>query len=244
MTVLANEQVIDGRGWRSGALVERRKLDQWFLRITDFAEELLDGLAALDQWPDKVRLMQENWIGKSRGCGSASGSPSRSAGHEGFEVFTTRPDTIFGASFAALSPDHPIAAGARRRAARDVAAFIAECKKGGTTAAELETAEKKGFDTGLEGRPPARSRLAAAGLHRQFRADGLRHRRHFRLPGARPARPRIRPQIRPAGAPGGRCFARGGGRAGRRRGLQSAPGGWSIQPLPRRDGASRRPRPR
>jgi leucyl-tRNA synthetase len=147
--VLANEQVIDGRGWRSGALVERRKLSQWFLKITDFAEELLDGLDALDQWPDKVKLMQENWIGKSRGMRFRFALAEPVAGHDGFEVFTTRPDTIFGSSFAALSPDHPIAL-AIAEGRDDVAAFIAECKKGGTTAAELETAEKKGFDTGLE----------------------------------------------------------------------------------------------
>lgn len=144
MTVLANEQVIDGRGWRSGALVERRKLNQWFLRITDFAEELLEGLSTLDQWPDKVRLMQENWIGKSRGLQFRFARPE---GGE-IEVFTTRPDTIFGASFVAISPGHPIA---EELAASnpEVAAFIARCKQGGTTAAEIETAEKLGFDTGL-----------------------------------------------------------------------------------------------
>lgn len=144
MTVLANEQVIDGRGWRSGALVERRKLNQWFLRITDFAEELLDGLGTLDQWPDKVRLMQENWIGKSRGLQFRFERPEGGK----IEVFTTRPDTIFGASFLAISPGHPIAealAGERQ----DVADFIALAKQGGTTAAEIETAEKLGFDTGL-----------------------------------------------------------------------------------------------
>jgi len=149
MTVLANEQVIDGRGWRSGAMVERRKLNQWFLKITDFAEELLDGLAELDQWPDKVRLMQENWIGKSRGMRFVFKLAAPVAGIDGFDVFTTRPDTIFGSSFAALSPDHPIAT-ALSQEREDVAAFIALCKKGGTTAAELETAEKLGFDTGLE----------------------------------------------------------------------------------------------
>ena len=144
MTVLANEQVIDGRGWRSGALVERRKLNQWFLRITDFAEELLDGLDSLDQWPDKVRLMQENWIGKSRGLQFRFQRPEGG----NIEVFTTRPDTIFGASFIAISPGHPIAealAGERQ----DVADFIALARQGGTTAAEIETAEKLGFDTGL-----------------------------------------------------------------------------------------------
>ena len=149
MTVLANEQVIDGRGWRSGALVERRKLSQWFLRITDFADELLDGLQSLDRWPEKVRLMQENWIGKSRGMRFSFRLAEPVGGHETFEVFTTRPDTIFGASFAALSPDHPIALAIAARN-DDAAAFIAECKQGGTTAAELETAAKKGFDTGFE----------------------------------------------------------------------------------------------
>ncbi|GLR46778.1 leucine--tRNA ligase [Sphingomonas astaxanthinifaciens] len=144
MTVLANEQVIDGRGWRSGALVERRKLNQWFLRITDFAEELLEGLDTLDHWPDKVRLMQENWIGKSRGLQFRFQRPE---GGE-VEVFTTRPDTIFGASFVAISPGHPIAE-ALAAERPDVADFIALAKQGGTTAAEIETAEKLGFDTGL-----------------------------------------------------------------------------------------------
>jgi leucyl-tRNA synthetase len=146
MTVLANEQVIDGCGWRSGAPVERRKLHQWFLKITDFAEELLDGLASLDQWPDKVRLMQENWIGKSRGMKFRF---ALTGAGESVEVFTTRPDTIFGASFVAVSPDHPLALRLGKGEAR-IADFIALCKRGGTTAAELETAEKLGFDTGLK----------------------------------------------------------------------------------------------
>jgi leucyl-tRNA synthetase len=149
MTVLANEQVIDGRGWRSGALVERRKLNQWFLKITAFADELLDGLGTLDHWPDKVRLMQENWIGKSQGLRFRFKLDRPAGGMEALEVFTTRPDTIFGSSFAAVSPDHSIALELAQpdQAAAD---FIAECKKGGTTAADLETAEKKGFDTGLK----------------------------------------------------------------------------------------------
>jgi leucyl-tRNA synthetase len=149
MTVLANEQVVDGKGWRSGEPVERRKLSQWFVKITDFAEELLDGLDDLDQWPDKVRLMQENWIGRSQGLRFRFRLETPLGGTDGFDVFTTRPDTIFGASFAAISPDHPIAF---ELAEKDpaLAAFIAECKAGGTTAAELETAEKKGFDTGLQ----------------------------------------------------------------------------------------------
>jgi leucyl-tRNA synthetase len=149
MTVLANEQVIDGRGWRSGALVEKRKLNQWFLKITDFAEDLLDGLKTLDQWPDKVRLMQENWIGKSQGLQFRF---RLSNGGE-VEVFTTRPDTIFGASFVAVAADHQLAAPI---AAADpaAAAFIEECRAGGTTAAEIETAEKKGYDTGLTATHP------------------------------------------------------------------------------------------
>ena len=151
MTVLANEQVIDGKGWRSGAAVERKKLSQWFLKITDFAEDLLEGLDTLDQWPDKVRLMQENWIGKSRGlqfCFRLAGTPPGGTSCD-VEVFTTRPDTIFGASFVAISPGHPIAE-ALAAERPDVAAFIEKASKGGTTAAEIETAEKLGFDTGIE----------------------------------------------------------------------------------------------
>ncbi|ODU69900.1 MAG: leucine--tRNA ligase [Novosphingobium sp. SCN 66-18] len=148
-TVLANEQVIDGRGWRSGALVEKRKLNQWFLKITDFAEELLEGLGTLDNWPEKVRLMQENWIGKSQGLQFAF---TLSSG-EKLDVYTTRPDTIFGASFVAVAADHPVA---QAVAAGSTAAqeFIALCKQGGTTAAELETAEKLGFDTGITAKHP------------------------------------------------------------------------------------------
>ena len=145
MTVLANEQVIDGRGWRSGALVEKRKLNQWFLKITQFADDLLTGLDGLEHWPGKVKLMQENWIGKSQGLTfsfALAGSADR------IEVYSTRPDTIFGASFVAIAADHPIAQGiaAGNPEATD---FIALCKQGGTTAAELETQEKLGFDTGL-----------------------------------------------------------------------------------------------
>ena len=148
MTVLANEQVIDGRGWRSGALVERRKLSQWFLKITDFAEDLLEGLHGLDQWPDKVKLMQENWIGKSQGLRFRFALDRPAHGHDGFDVFTTRPDTLFGASFAAIAADHPIAQ-ALAADNLELQAFIAECKQSGTAAADIETAEKKGFDTGL-----------------------------------------------------------------------------------------------
>ena len=154
-TVLANEQVIDGRGWRSGALVEKRKLTQWFLRITDYAEPLLEGLKTLDRWPEKVRLMQENWIGKSRGLrltfAFASSPPPGFA--EGLEVYTTRPDTLYGASFVAVAPDHPLAL---QLAAADpaVEAFVEECRRGGVSEADIETAEKKGYDTGLFVRHP------------------------------------------------------------------------------------------
>ena len=147
MTVLANEQVIDGRGWRSGALVERRKLSQWFLKITDFADELLEGLDGLDHWPDKVKLMQANWIGRSRGLRfrfALEGAPLPNV-----EVFTTRPDTIFGASFVAVSVDHPLAQALVAAGTPGLEDFIAECRRTGTAAAEIETAEKLGFDTGL-----------------------------------------------------------------------------------------------
>ncbi|MGE3781243.1 MAG: leucine--tRNA ligase [Alphaproteobacteria bacterium] len=177
-TVLANEQVIDGRGWRTGALVEKRLLSQWFLRITEFSEELLDAIATLDRWPERVRLMQENWIGRSEGArvawpianpvssptphsptlpspGSLGGS-GRGPGEERMaldgavvEVFTTRPDTLFGASFLALSPHHPLA---QKLAENDpaLAEFIAECDRLGTSEAVIEAAEKRGYRTRLD----------------------------------------------------------------------------------------------
>jgi leucyl-tRNA synthetase len=149
MTVLANEQVIDGRGWRSGAIVERRKLSQWFFKITAFADELLQGLETLDRWPEKVRTMQKNWIGRSEGLRFQF---TLSNDHK-LDVFTTRPDTLFGASFVALSPDHPLA---QELAAKDskLEDFIAECRKTGTAEAEIEKAEKLGFDTGLTAAHP------------------------------------------------------------------------------------------
>ncbi len=153
MTVLANEQVIDGRGWRSGALVERRKLSQWFLKITDFADELVDGLGALEHWPDKVKLMQENWIGRSQGLQFKFALAGNTTGIDSVEVFTTRPDTMFGSSFVAVAADHPIAR-AVAETNPDAAAFIELCKRGGTTAAELDTQEKLGFDTGIRATHP------------------------------------------------------------------------------------------
>ena len=148
MTVLANEQVIDGKGWRSNAPVERRELTQWFFKISDYSGELLDALDGLTNWPDKVRLMQANWIGKSRGLQFAFSTHGAPEGFDRIEVYTTRPDTLMGASFAAISPDHPLAKHLERHDPA-VAAFLAECRKGGTTAEAMETAEKIGMDTGI-----------------------------------------------------------------------------------------------
>ena len=152
MTVLANEQVIDGKGWRSGAAVERRELTQWFFKISDYSEELLTALDGLKDWPEKVRLMQANWIGQSRGLQFAFDTVGAPAGFDKLEVYTTRPDTLMGASFAAISPDHPLAK--TLEADPKVAAFLAQCRLGGTTAEALETAEKIGMDTGIRVRHP------------------------------------------------------------------------------------------
>jgi leucyl-tRNA synthetase len=154
-TVLANEQVIDGRGWRSGALVEQRELTQWFFKITDFSQDLLDALDTLDQWPEKVRLMQKNWIGRSEGLTLrweiVPGTTT--AGETEISVYTTRPDTLFGASFLAIAADHPLA---REAATTNPAIdeFCEECRRAGTSLAALETAEKKGMDTGIRVKHP------------------------------------------------------------------------------------------
>jgi leucyl-tRNA synthetase len=149
-TVLANEQVIDGRGWRSGAPVEIREREQWVFRITDYAEDLLRALDGLDRWPDKVRLMQRNWIGRSEGLlvRFALDPATAPAGEDQLEIFTTRHDTLFGASFMAIAPDHPLA---RAAAARDpgLAAFVEDCRRTGTSEEAIETAEKRGYDTGV-----------------------------------------------------------------------------------------------
>ncbi len=149
-TVLANEQVIDGKGWRSGAPVEKRKLSQWFFKITAQADSLLEALKGLDRWPEKVRLMQENWIGKSSGAEVRFVLKDRS---EPLTVFTTRPDTLFGASFLAVSPDHTLA---EEMSAKDpkLKAFIADCRARGTSEAAIEAAEKLGYDTGLKALHP------------------------------------------------------------------------------------------
>jgi len=153
--VLANEQVIDGRGWRSGAVVEQRELTQWFFKISDYSEDLLNALDTLDRWPEKVRLMQKNWIGRSEGLAlrfmlDAASTPNQETE---LEIFTTRPDTLFGAKFMALSPDHPLAAAAAAKSPK-LAAFITACKQMGTAQAEIDTAEKLGFDTGIKALHP------------------------------------------------------------------------------------------
>ena len=149
-TVLANEQVIDGRGWRSGALVEQRELTQWFFAITKFAQPLLEALETLDRWPEKVRLMQKNWIGRSEGLlvRFALDEKTTPGGQSELEVFTTRPDTLFGAKFMALAPDHPLAQAAAKKNPA-LAKFIAECKRHGTAQEIIDKAEKLGFDTGM-----------------------------------------------------------------------------------------------
>jgi len=148
-TVLANEQVIEGRGWRSGALIERRKLSQWFLRITAYTDDLLDALKGLDRWPERVRLMQQNWIGRSQGAQVNFALRGGGLDGESLTVFTTRPDTLFGASFCALSPHHPLT---ERLAQSDPALrdFVAECDRLGTSEEAIEKAEKQGYDTGLK----------------------------------------------------------------------------------------------
>ncbi len=154
MTVLANEQVIDGKGWRSGALVEQRELTQWFFKISDFAEDLLSALDDLKDWPEKVRLMQRNWIGKSEGMRLLFEiAPNEKTNATSVEVFTTRPDTIFGASFLALSPDHPLTAGLAAHNA-ELTEFIAEFHRQGTATETLEKAEKKGIFTGIHVKHP------------------------------------------------------------------------------------------
>ncbi|ADU11835.1 leucine--tRNA ligase [Asticcacaulis excentricus] len=146
-TVLANEQVIDGKGWRSGAVVEKRNLTQWFLKITQYADELVEGLSTLDRWPDKVRLMQANWIGRSKGLKFKFNFAGEVA-HEPLEVYTTRPDTLFGAGFVAVAADHPLVKALP--VTPELEAFLDQVKKGGTTQEEIDTGEKLGFNTGLK----------------------------------------------------------------------------------------------
>ncbi|HEV2160129.1 leucine--tRNA ligase [Bradyrhizobium sp.] len=150
MTVLANEQVIDGRGWRSGAVVEQREMSQWVFKITKYSQELLSALDGLDRWPDKVRLMQRNWIGRSEGLlvRFALDAATTPAGESELKIFTTRPDTLFGAKFMAISADHPLAQAAAAKNPK-LAEFISDIKKIGTAQSIIDTAEKQGFDTGI-----------------------------------------------------------------------------------------------
>jgi len=151
-TVLANEQVIDGKGWRSGAPVEQRELTQWFFKITDFADDLLASLDGLTRWPEKVRIMQRNWIGKSHGLLVRFALEGAGKG-DTLDVYTTRPDTLFGASFCAVSPDHPLATELAKKD-KKLAAFIEECHHSSTSEEDIESAEKRGHDTGLKALHP------------------------------------------------------------------------------------------
>ena len=153
MTVLANEQVENGRGWRSGAIVERKELTQWFFKISEHAEDLLGAIDGLDDWPAKVKLMQQNWIGKSRGLEFAFDLIDGPAGHEDIAVYTTRPDTLLGASFVGISADHPLARHLEK-SNPEIEAFNNECRQMSTSEADMEKAEKKGYDTGLRVRHP------------------------------------------------------------------------------------------
>ena len=153
MTVLANEQVENGRGWRSGAIVERKELTQWFFKISEHAEDLLGAIDSLDDWPAKVKLMQQNWIGKSRGLEFAFDLIDAPDGYEDIAVYTTRPDTLLGASFVGISADHPLAR-QLEKSNPDVEAFNKECRQMSTSEADMEKAEKKGYDTGLRVRHP------------------------------------------------------------------------------------------
>ena len=148
-TVLANEQVVDGKGWRSGAIVERKKLNQWFFNITKFSDELLNNLNELKYWPDKVKLMQENWIGRSTGCEINFEIIDKK---KNLKIFTTRPDTIFGATFLAISADHPLCVDFEKNT--DFIKFKKECLKVGTTEEALANAEKIGYKTNLYARHP------------------------------------------------------------------------------------------
>ena len=148
LTVLANEQVENGRGWRSGAVVERRELTQWFFKISEFSDDLLASIEKLDNWPAKVKLMQTNWIGESKGLEFAFNAVNAPDGFDKIEVYTTRPDTLLGASFVGISADHPLAR-ELEKVNSDIASFNAQCRQMSTSEAEMEKAEKKGIDTGI-----------------------------------------------------------------------------------------------
>ena len=199
-TVLANEQVIDGRGWRSGALIEKREIPMYYMKITAYAEELLTELDNLPGWPEQVRLMQKNWIGKSTGVRFAF--PLADNADEKLWVFTTRADTIMGVTFVAVAAEHPLAT----RAAvnnPELAKFIEECKQGGVAEADIATMEKKGMPTGIYVTHPLTGQQGRS-LGRQLRADELRRRRRDGRAGPRRARFRLRPEVQPADQAGRR----------------------------------------
>ncbi len=197
-TVLANEQVIDGRGWRSGALVEQRELTQWFFKITQYSDELLDALHTLDELagegaPDAGQLDRPlGRLARSAGRSTEDGAQGHSTNSK---IYTTRPDTLFGASFMAIAADHPLAKAAAAKRRRSSPSFCDECRRMGTSVADIESGREEGLRHRHPRRASVRARLAAARLRRQLRSDGLRHRRHLRLPGRRPARPRLRSQV-------------------------------------------------
>ena len=183
-TVLANEQVIDGKGWRSGAIVEQRDMDQWFFKITHYAEELLEGIKSLDRWPEKVRTMQANWIGKSKGLQMRFELEGQTKLNNisSIEVFTTRPDTLFGASFIALSPRPPSCVKIARRVTPRIASFRKKCNKIGTTEEAIASAEKLGYKTGLRVSHPFDKSIINTCLHSKFCFNGIWHWRHIRMP--------------------------------------------------------------
>ena len=156
-TVLANEQVIDGRGWRSGSLVERREIPQWFIKITEYAEELLSSLDQLDEWPEQVRTMQKNWIGKSKGVEMTFSLAEPVAGIEALDVYTTRPDTLMGVTYVSLAAEHPLSTAIAQSNA-ELAAFISECKLQSVAEADMAAMEKRGLDTGIKALHPISGR--------------------------------------------------------------------------------------
>ena len=210
-TVLANEQVIDGRGWRSGAVVEQRDLTQWFFKITAFADELLQALDGLAGQVAGFRVHAaeelDRQVDRREHAVRAGRRASCPRSCSTLEVFTTRHDTIFGASFMAISPEHPLAAHLAKKN-KELAAFIEECRKIGTTEEALAQGREEGLRHRHRRRAPLQAGREAAGLRRQLHRHGLRHRRHLRLPGARPARPRFRPQVRASGGAGGAAAGR------------------------------------
>ena len=190
-TVLANEQVIDGKGWRSGAPVEKREIEQWSVRITDYAQELLDALDGLDGWPDQVRTMQRNWIGRSEGVYMEFGI---AGSDEVLGIYTTRPDTLMGVTYVAVAAEHPLA----RRAAEtnpELAAFIEECRQGGVSEAEIETMEKKGHPLGIDALHPITGEPVPI-FAANFVLMGYGTGAVMAVPGPRPARLGVRREIR------------------------------------------------